>query len=155
MIEKLLHDLKGVADNVETRESILPRALLMLKIVETVCIQLSQNYEELKKDNENRKLIIDAQEQYSRRNCLLIQLARYNDRNDVFLYKNLKNSNVMITENLAKMKYELLRKSLGILRLVVLKYDVLLYMMFCYQEGPYSKDNWGCFLSVLLWLHVA
>ena len=37
-------------------------------------MSLNQNYEELKKENEGLKMLIDAQEQYniSRRNCLQI-----------------------------------------------------------------------------------
>ena len=35
-------------------------------------MSLNQNYEELKKENEVLKMLIDAQDQYSRRNCLQI-----------------------------------------------------------------------------------
>lgn len=54
-------------------------AVVMLKTLKGVCEQLTfnhdmmkNNYDELKKENESLKLIIDAQEQYSRRNCILI-----------------------------------------------------------------------------------
>ena len=176
-MDKLLEELKGLTDNDEIKDSIPPWALLMLKIVNAACAQLTQTCVELKKDNESLKMLIDAQEQYSRRNCLLIhgvaetprentdnlvldiihnqlgiseqiinkksldrshrlgkiknpddrsrrntgrpiivKFALYNERNNVFFNKKkLKNSNVMITENLTKIRHDILKKSLGIL----------------------------------------
>ena len=185
MFEELLNEIKGFTQTSEAKETVPVWALTLLKGMEAVCNQLyttnetlNTNYQELKKENESLKLLIDAQEQYSRRNCILIhgipendrentdqialdviknqlgipeaivnkksidrshrigkkrtptndrnrrtlgrpiivKFGLYNERNEVFYKKkHLKNSNVMITENLRKMRYELLKKSIEML----------------------------------------